>query len=732
MGMGTMETESDPKLSVISRPFRWKGQDHLAVSVLSAFSFADGKTEYLPEAEVWATAAPALKQGLSLEEGFPKPGKEFFVAGSAFAPPKKEVEAVNVQAAVGDLHRELRVTGDRHWGPGNTLSRPEPFSQKSLDWAHAAGAADNPENPLGKIGEADPKSGKMPLPNILDPKEVPATLDKPLTPASFLPKGSSWPSRADTPALVSGEWPADARQGELPDRFNWEWFHAGNAAQRGKGKFKPGETFSVTGMHPEKPVVAGALPVEMPWARLECMGDGAADELAVKAVKLEPDTVWLFPDQEKGVMIWHGVLPVADSEASNVVTLRGGFGEQPQEVAAPAPPVEALAAEAPPPPPPPPLPLPPAPPPPPPVWKSVAEGESVAPAETTLKAEAPEEANAEKRDLRPRTEQERGEEVRQELKKVFDAMAESEVMNTLEDEYEVFNRTLIDHGLDPITRESYLEYLPRFAEECKKTLDEVPAEAFAPLNPPEAEEEWNDKHFVDQWTGMLVESGVEADKAHAMAANVFAPFTLSELDTFSDILEKELQCDLEDFPIAAEDMDNGTFGIVLEEEKAKLDEAAMEFFGKDFDTLMSLEDDTIPFPDTLEGLAKFTGDEETMKQLDPLLQALYGEPDEETCNELMAKASDVFAKARQQSGSKLNEDGTDPDIPGVDMSEPEEKREDEAAIPASSLDDDVPAVHDDDVEENPAPEESDKEDGDDTGNSDDEDKDDDIFADAMR
>lgn len=660
-----METKTDPRLALLSRPFSWKGGRYLSVSALSAFSFGGGEEGYVSEAELWATAAPVLEQGLTLEEGFPKPGKEFFVAGSAYAPGGGKAEMVKIGAAAGGMSRELRVAGDRTWNGSGLLPDPEPFAAMPVDWTRAAGGPGNPGNPLGKTEAPETSSVPPPVPNVFEPGGFPAAPGKSVKPATMLPLGM-WGARAETPAVNDGAWPADGEPGEFPKNFNWDWFHAADPAQRGRGAFEPGEPFSVSGMHPEKTTVSGTVPREFPWVRIE-RADGKGG-LSAAEVKLKPDTLWLFPDQEKGILVWHGTVPVAEADASDVVFLRGGFGERPALDVAPPPAVAALSA-APPPPPPPPPPLPP-------LSSSAAAGVSVSPpAETTampssLSAEAPEPPPDEPEDVAvesaapPRTEAERAREVRRDIRELLDAVGSSSAMYELGDELVIFNGILADHGLEPITEAQYREFLPGFIGEMEGALVEIPDEKLAKLNPPMDEYAfWTEEDIVNHLAEKMAAGGVPPAKARELAATIFEPLDASEQDTVMEMLTKIANADWTDFPLSSDELEDATLGIDMEARKARLDEICLQHFGKDFDTLTSLDDDTVPLPASREELARIVNDPEAMEQVEPLLAALFDEMPDEAREEALARFAKPYAKARELLRKN-------PDLFKADVTEP--------------------------------------------------------------
>ena len=69
-------------------------------------------------------------------------GVDVMLLGAAYAPGGRPVEEMTVTMRVGDVARQLKVTGDRHWiGQGSDArpSPPAPFARMPLTWDRAFG-----------------------------------------------------------------------------------------------------------------------------------------------------------------------------------------------------------------------------------------------------------------------------------------------------------------------------------------------------------------------------------------------------------------------------------------------------------------------------------------------------------------------------------------------------------------------------------------------------------------
>lgn len=116
-----------------------------------------------------------------------KPYADIVVNGSAYAPDRRPVNALNVALRVGRYEWAMRVTGNRRWiFPTRAVLVPlisdiEPFVQMPLRYERSFGGFDHlarkwcPENPIGKgfIGRKTRESvHESHLPNVEDPRDL--------------------------------------------------------------------------------------------------------------------------------------------------------------------------------------------------------------------------------------------------------------------------------------------------------------------------------------------------------------------------------------------------------------------------------------------------------------------------------------------------------------------------------------------------------------------------------
>lgn len=616
-----MQTINDERLSTVSRVYQSGGRDVIAVSVLGAFSFGDKEnpTQFLPEAEVWGLAAPVVESGMALEEGMAKPGREFFVAGSAYAPPGKKAQAVVASARVGDLQRTLRVTGDRQWGrtgPGEA----EPFAAMPIDWQHAWGGPDVPDNPLGKGAAGKAADVPIPLPNVFDPRETPGAAGQRIAPASFLPVGSGWQARSDKPVTKDAAWLAGGDPG-LPPDFDRSWFFTAHPDQRGAGQFSPGEEFSLAGMHPEREVVAGRLPSDMPWARVERQ---TADGVAAETVPLRLDTVWLFPDQEKGILVWHGETAAGDDEASEVVALRSGFGPQPAEVMDPI--EDELPAEEPPPPP--------AAPPPPEPPKAEAVPVEAPPVDVQVEEVLPDaqpEVPAAEPVLTPEQRQAKAvADARDELHGAIDDFAADPTLQNPGQEMDMFNDILQAKGVPPVDMDSYQQALTQRINDMHDMVDALPDDVilqslpldqrFAGLGEQDAR-----SMLASRFTDEL---NMPPGDAQALTDKLFSPPEIDFSKPVSAILADDFGVDIASTGLSADLLDNPDASMPSRDEAvAKIDKFMRDNMGTTFDAYMNqIDGGNVSLPlQTQDDIANLLGSSELAEKMSPLLPVLQGD-----------------------------------------------------------------------------------------------------------
>ncbi|WP_427184024.1 DUF2169 domain-containing protein [Bordetella bronchialis] len=290
------------------------GQPSLTVTVGYCCG-PDGAT--VSEQDTWAWLMPMFKQepfDLSLK----KSRGGYGVAGDACAPAGSSVTGLTVRAGVGELSKSVLVQGDRYWTRGIAgwqASAPQPFERMPLGLERAYGGKGWAANPHGRghCADADQADG-VALPNI-DRPEAPV-LRPADTPApavlGVLPQGS--PALARWLGSFDARWQRE-RLPWLPDDTDPRWFDRFEQDQCRQGYWRGDEPWFAQNMHPHRAEVRGALPGLRP--RLLMRTDAAPDQRA--ELHLDLDTVWLFPNDERVLVLYRAETAVRREDAEDVL-----------------------------------------------------------------------------------------------------------------------------------------------------------------------------------------------------------------------------------------------------------------------------------------------------------------------------------------------------------------------------------------------------------------------------
>lgn len=271
----------------------------------------------LDEQKAWPWLLEQFKNQ-PFDLGFKKLCGTFAVMGEAHA--QGTTQPLLVTARMGTVEKSLYVFGDRYWEQGLTgwsISSPQPFSTMPVNATHAFGGSDNPSNPLGK---GDVKRGKAiyvgaPLPNlelvdslIHSPQDQPPAAHLGLLPLTALEK-QKWLGAVDQ-QWQQHDFPW------LPQGTHDRWFDAVPEDQTQEPYWVGNESWSVTGMHPEKERVQCSLPSLCPHLLLNTHQTDVPTE-----IQLVLDTVWLAPNDERSVLWYRAAVPVLREDGADIKQL---------------------------------------------------------------------------------------------------------------------------------------------------------------------------------------------------------------------------------------------------------------------------------------------------------------------------------------------------------------------------------------------------------------------------
>lgn len=295
------------KQGIAYRFFQHRKRNYVSLCSLFFFPF-DRPRDIETEQEMWPYLAGKAAP-LPPEEGLPKGAAEVLVVGDCHAPGGKPVREAEIGFRLGNVSKRLKVTGPRQWKlRWNNLyqaSAPEPFTALPVSWATAFGGAGFEENPLGLGFVPEELSAEgAPLPLVEYPDDPMRDPDSRPRPASLGPIAPDWPQRRrragtyDAAYLDSGQFP-----GLAPDT-DFRAFNLAPADQWQKSWFAGDEPFEILNMHPERPHIRSRLPEIRARCFLRCRRDDGS--LVFREVPQNLDTVWLFPGDLRGVVVFRG------------------------------------------------------------------------------------------------------------------------------------------------------------------------------------------------------------------------------------------------------------------------------------------------------------------------------------------------------------------------------------------------------------------------------------------
>ena len=303
------------KLGVLRRVSAGGEGYRLWITALGAFNLLS-PGDFLPEAQLWQTAAPALG-ATPLDAGMPKSRVEVLVAGDVCAPRNDPVRNLIVNLELGPIQKRIVAFGRRWWRyspDGPVMGEPEPFERVRLGWENAFGGPGCAENPLGKgIDARKLMSQRIPaeLPQIETPASLILNIDHHPAPAGLGPRPEDAPGRIGFAGTYDEAWLRDDFPGHARD-FDWRYYNTACPNQQTAGELTGNEHYRLTGMHPDHVEFRGRLP----GFRVRAF---ARQVETFIELPMRCDTVWFFPNAAMGMVLFRGGLVVQDSEASSVL-----------------------------------------------------------------------------------------------------------------------------------------------------------------------------------------------------------------------------------------------------------------------------------------------------------------------------------------------------------------------------------------------------------------------------
>lgn len=308
-----MKVVKPQQLSVLTRPFEFRQRLYAGISVISMFPLV-GEPRMLHEAEIWSIATEAMGDLPVLDEGIPKRRGEFLLCGHAYPLDEQRNTHSRVRLQLGSLIKELNIFGERYFD-GDRILPPAPFERMPLDWKHAFGGEGFAYNPLGRgiRREELPNGGQaVCLPNVEYPGAMQALPGQRVAPACPGPIDIAWKQRMKHAGTYDSEWLKKHYPGVAPD-IDWRFFNMASEDQQLSTNWRGDEPFQLEGVHPSLKRIAGALP----GIGARCFLRRRGGE-GLESVQCRLTTVWFFPDQDRLVLVHHGMALVEEPDASDL------------------------------------------------------------------------------------------------------------------------------------------------------------------------------------------------------------------------------------------------------------------------------------------------------------------------------------------------------------------------------------------------------------------------------
>ena len=279
--MPVMKTENSELLSLTFQPLYMERKLFMSFTAGFAFDLATGRP--LEPGAAYAAAMGALAPGDCLDLGVPKKEAEWLLAGSAFVPGGAPAKGTAVSAQVGGSGRRLLVE-----------SR-EPFASMPLSWKNTWGSdAENPDGPRAGKGE------KAPVSDEAMPHGAPVCMG---------PRGT-WPCRMGRAATYDSKWLRENWPG-VPDDFDWGYYNLSQPQQRLPKGLNGGEKITLINLNDKLPKIETKLPKAAAVFKFEAGGRSFEK-------RPKPDTLWLFPGELVGLLLWHAVTECEDEAGAGI------------------------------------------------------------------------------------------------------------------------------------------------------------------------------------------------------------------------------------------------------------------------------------------------------------------------------------------------------------------------------------------------------------------------------
>jgi len=247
-----------------------------------------------------------------------KPRSDIVINATAHAPRGRALASWIVSAQVGQLQKQLLVTGPRYWRhhivSGWRISDPEPCVEVPIryesayggQWQHEEEAGVCEENPVG-MGYVNrkhlDKSKPLPAPRIMSPDDLIIELDKGHKPEGFSAITKSWLPRRKYGGTYDEQW-LKKRHPYLPEDFDYSYYNCAHPDLIYNGYLKGNESVVLKRLHSKHDTLKFSLPAYRVGAAITDKDDyryGALGNL---------DTVYMDVEQMRVYLVWRITLPL--------------------------------------------------------------------------------------------------------------------------------------------------------------------------------------------------------------------------------------------------------------------------------------------------------------------------------------------------------------------------------------------------------------------------------------
>lgn len=315
-----MRTINPLQISSITRNYTFEKKNYLAVASLLGFPLSGGRP--LLEQDLWTKLTEALGDNV-LDTGMPKPNGEILLYANYHSPDGKPVTAGRALLKCGSVDKELAVIGNRYWRALIGPSEPEPFTSLPLSYEYAYGGAKYDKNTIGKGMAAVDVFGeqRVPLPNIEYPDNLMTSESQRPDPAGFAALDLMWQQRQKYAGTYDEKWVQDYCPA-YPVDLDWNHFNCAPDDQWVSGFWQGDESYSLNNMHPDLAVIQGNLPN----FRGRCFVlPKDAQNAALTEIEQRLETVFFFPEQDMGVLLWRGVIEVEEDDLTDMQAMVCAF-----------------------------------------------------------------------------------------------------------------------------------------------------------------------------------------------------------------------------------------------------------------------------------------------------------------------------------------------------------------------------------------------------------------------